>query len=95
MIKLPVNTKRIPERNCVGCGKSFPKFDLVRIVRTPNGNIELDPTGKMSGRGAYLCKNKDCFKNARKAKRFERSLSASIPEDVLDKLEGQVDNNGK
>lgn len=94
MIKLPSNARKIPERNCVGCGKPFPKVDLVRIVKTPDGNIHLDLTGKMSGRGAYLCRNKECFRNARKFKRFERNLSSVIPEDVLDKLEGQVDNNG-
>ncbi len=89
MIDLSIN-KKIPERACVGCGNSFPKNSLVRVVKTPEGNIELDSTGKKSGRGAYICRNAECFKKAKKAKRISRSLSAEIPDELYDKLERQV-----
>ena len=63
--------KKIPERRCVGCGISFPKKDLIRVVRLPDGGAELDPTGKKAGRGAYICCSAECLKKARKAKRLE------------------------
>ena len=73
-------TRKIPQRRCLGCGESYPKKDLLRIVRTADGNVELDFTGKKSGRGAYTCKKLSCFKKARKAKRFENNLETPIPE---------------
>lgn len=90
MIKLPVQNKRIPERNCVGCGNQFPKNQLIRVVKTQSGEVFLDTTGKLSGRGAYICRNSECFKKARKAKKLERSLSVTISDEIYDKLEGQV-----
>ena len=74
-------TKKIPERKCLGCMESFPKSTLVRLVRSPEGEISLDLTGKKSGRGAYICKNTACFKKAVKAKRFQHSLDCEIPEE--------------
>ena len=85
-------TKKIPERRCVGCGNSFPKKELVRVVKTPEGRIELDFSGKKSGRGAYVCRNIECLKMARKAKRLEHSLSSVIPADVCDALEAEFKN---
>ena len=85
--------KKIPERRCSGCGISFPKQTLLRVVRTPDGEVLLDFTGKKSGRGAYVCKNVQCFKKARKAKRFERSLDCEIPENVYDALESELTEN--
>jgi predicted RNA-binding protein YlxR (DUF448 family) len=76
--------KKQPERRCLGCMTSFPKKELVRIVRLPDGSVELDLTGKKSGRGAYICPDKSCFQKARKAKRLERALEAQIPESVYD-----------
>ena len=90
MIKLPVQMKKIPERNCVGCGNQFPKNELIRVVKTQDGNVFLDTTGKMSGRGAYICRNVECFKKARKAKKLERSLSVNITEEIYNKLESEV-----
>lgn len=87
---MPQTTKKMPERHCVGCGNPFPKKELVRVVKTPEGRIELDVTGKKSGRGAYVCRNIDCLIKARKAKRLERSLSTSIPEDVSAALEAEL-----
>ena len=82
--------RKIPERRCLGCGESFPKKDLLRVVRGADGNVELDFTGKKSGRGAYTCKKLSCFKKARKAKRFENNLETAIPEDVYAALETEL-----
>ncbi len=82
--------KRIPERRCVGCGGSFPKRDLMRVVRTPEGTVTLDATGKANGRGAYVCRRSECFRTARKKRRFASNLGAEIPEEVLDRLEVQI-----
>ncbi len=79
--------KKIPERRCVGCGISFPKKDLIRVVRLPDGGAELDPTGKKAGRGAYICRNAECLKKARKAKRLERNLEVTISDEVYEELE--------
>ena len=79
-----------PERRCLGCMQSFPKKELIRVVRTPDGAVELDFQGKKSGRGAYICKNANCFKKARKAGRFERNLECVIPDTVYDRLEVEL-----
>ena len=78
--------RKQPERRCIGCGEHFPKKELIRIVRRPDGAIALDLTGKLSGRGAYVCRKPDCFKKARKARRFESALECSIPEEVYERL---------
>jgi predicted RNA-binding protein YlxR (DUF448 family) len=83
-------TKKIPERRCTGCGEHFPKSALVRILKTPSGEIVLDLTGKLSGRGAYICKNASCLKKARKASRLERSLECAIPAEIYEKLEQEL-----
>ena len=85
-----VKPRKIPERRCLGCGESFPKKDLLRIVRMAEGGVELDFTGKKSGRGAYTCKKLSCFKKARKAKRFENNLETAIPEEVYTALEAEL-----
>ena len=82
--------KKIPERRCVGCGESFPKKELLRIVRSPEGEVALDVTGKKSGRGAYICRNPVCLKKARKAKRLERSLECDIPDEIYDRIESEL-----
>ncbi len=81
-----IKVKKQPERRCTGCGEHFPKKELIRVVRGPEGNIELDLVGKKSGRGVYVCRNLDCFKKARKARRFESALECSIPEEVYERL---------
>lgn len=86
----PLKPKKIPERRCVGCGNSFPKKELLRVVRSPEGEISIDLTGKKSGRGAYLCHSTACFKKARKAKRLENNLECSIPDAVYDLLEAEL-----
>ncbi len=82
--------KKVPERRCVGCGESFPKSTLIRIVKTPEGEVVLDFTGKKNGRGAYICKRTECFRTARKKGRFSSNLSAKIPEEILDRLEKEI-----
>ena len=83
--------KKIPLRRCTGCGESFPKKELMRVVRTPEGSVVLDFTGKANGRGAYVCKKTECFKKARKANRFRTNLECEIPEEVLVALEEEIE----
>lgn len=83
-------TKKIPTRKCTGCAGHFPKNALVRILRTPSGEILIDENGKMSGRGAYICKSASCLKKARKAGRIERSLDCRIPDEIYEKLEQEL-----
>ena len=82
--------KKVPERRCVGCGEHFPKSELVRVLRTPEGEVVLDLTGKKSGRGAYICKKAACLKKAQKSKRIEHSLECAIPEDVYQRMEEEI-----
>ena len=86
--------KKVPRRMCSGCGEMKPKRELVRAVKSPDGEISLDLTGKKSGRGAYVCKNMDCLKKARKAKRFERAFSCAIPDEVYQRMEEELEKNG-
>ena len=82
--------KKIPTRRCTGCGEHFPKNTLIRVLRTPEGEIVLDLTGKKSGRGAYICKNAQCLKKARKSRRIETSLECSISEELYLKMEEEL-----
>ena len=82
--------RKIPQRRCCGCGESFPKKELIRVVRTPDGAVQIDFTGKLSGRGVYVCRSLACFKKARRADRFARSLEIAVSEDVLNALEEEV-----
>ncbi len=84
--------KKIPLRKCLGCGESKPKKDLIRVVRSAEGEVSLDLTGKKSGRGAYICHNISCLQKAKKAKRIERALECAILEDVYDSMEGELKN---
>ena len=86
----PLPQKKIPMRQCLGCNEHKPKTELIRILRTPEGEITLDTTGKKSGRGAYICKNPACLKKLRKNRRAETNLGVSIPEEVWDALEAQM-----
>ncbi len=85
-----MKVRKTPMRMCAGCGESKSKMDLVRIVRSPEGEISMDLTGKKPGRGAYLCRNVECLKKARKSKRIERSLETAIPDSVYDALEEEM-----
>lgn len=78
--------KKIPQRMCVGCQEMRPKRELIRVVRTPEETIVIDPTGKRSGRGAYVCPDEACFLKALKAKRFEKALKCPISSEIIDEL---------
>ena len=82
--------RKTPVRRCTGCGEHFPKNALIRVVRTPAGEVLLDLTGKSSGRGAYICKSAACLKKARKSRRIETSLDCSISEEVYDRMEEEI-----
>ena len=82
--------RKIPERRCVGCGETKEKKQLIRVVRTPEGDVVLDVTGKKSGRGAYICHSLSCFKKARKSKRLEAGLNVQIPEEIYERLENEL-----
>lgn len=79
--------RKIPMRKCSGCAGHFPKGELLRMVRTPDGEIVLDEKGKVSGRGVYLCHNATCLKKARKTRRLEVALACAIPDSIYDRLE--------
>ena len=79
--------KKVPMRQCVGCGEMKSKKEMMRILKTTEGDIVLDVTGKRNGRGAYLCKSDKCLKKARKNRGIERSFKMSIPAEVYNNLE--------
>lgn len=79
-------SKKIPLRQCVGCGEMADKRDMMRVVKTPEDNITLDFRGKMNGRGAYICKKEECLEKAIKNKGLERSLKVGIPDEVKERL---------
>lgn len=83
--------RKIPLRCCTGCNEQKPKKELVRVVRSPQGEIALDRVGKMPGRGAYLCPSAQCLAKARKAKRLERALDAQIPPEVYERIEQEIE----
>ena len=89
-----MHQKRVPLRMCAGCGESKPKKELVRVVRSPEGEISLDLTGKKPGRGAYVCPNSECLKRARKSRALERALDTAIPEGVYEEMEKEMANGG-
>lgn len=94
-------TKKVPVRKCLGCGEMLPQKQLVRVVKTKikseDGEeayeISLDLVGKKNGRGAYICKNSECFKIARKKSRFQRALSCEIPEEIFDAMQKELNDN--
>ena len=82
--------RKIPTRRCTGCGEHFPKNTLIRVLRTPEGEVILDLTGKKSGRGAYICKNAACLKKARKTRRIETSLECAISDELYNRMEEEL-----
>ena len=82
--------KKIPQRQCMGCRERKNKKDMIRVVRETSGNVTLDFSGKLNGRGAYVCPDPECLKKARKAKSLDRSLETPIPEEVYDRLEKEM-----
>lgn len=89
-----MKTKKIPQRQCVGCGEMKAKKELLRVIKTPEEEITIDATGKKNGRGAYICNSVDCFNKAVKSKGLERSLKMSIPAEVYEQLEKELNELG-
>ncbi len=88
-----MQTKHVPMRMCTGCGEMKSKKELVRVVKSKEGEISLDLTGKKAGRGAYICSNLECLQKARKARRLEKAFSARIPDEIYDEMEQQLKNS--
>lgn len=86
--------KKIPMRQCLGCREMKPKIELIRVVRSPEGDISLDFKGKAPGRGAYICPNAQCLKKAVRARALEKAFSAQIPEEVYEKLNEEMERAG-
>ena len=82
--------KKIPLRQCLGCREMKPKRELIRAVRSPEGEISLDFMGRKPGRGAYVCPSADCLKMARRSKALERAFGAPIPDEVWQALEREM-----
>lgn len=88
-------TKKIPQRQCVGCGQMGSKKEMIRVIRTMEETVELDGTGRKNGRGAYLCKKMDCYLRAAKNKSLERALKLQIPPEIYEKLEKEMSAIGE
>ena len=84
--------KKIPQRQCMGCRERKAKRELIRVVRSPEGEVSLDFGGKKNGRGAYICLNPECLKKAVRSKALDRSLEVTIPEEVYQRLEKEMEN---
>ena len=85
-----INLKKLPSRTCIGCLQVKLKKDLIRIVKTSEGNIFVDRTGKANGRGAYICDNIDCLEKAIKSKKLERTFETKIDDKVYEDLRGEM-----
>ena len=85
-----MQARKLPMRRCTGCGEHFAKSALIRVLRTPEGEITLDLVGKKSGRGAYICRSAECLKKARKSRRIESALECSIPDEIYARMEEEL-----
>lgn len=88
---MPLKPKKVPQRQCVGCRTMKDKKMLIRVVKSPEGDITLDATGKKSGRGAYVCPDGECLKKARKSRALERAFDTAIPPEVYEDLEKEME----
>lgn len=87
MKHMQTSGKKSPLRQCIGCGKMKEKRSMCRVIRTPEGELLIDTTGRKNGRGAYICPDEECFRRAQKSKGLERSLKMQIPQEVYRSLE--------
>ena len=85
-----MSMKKVPLRQCIGCGEMKSKREMIRVIKTPENEILLDATGRKNGRGAYLCFSEECFQKAVKNKGLERSFKQAIPQEVYDRLEKEM-----
>ena len=88
-----MKARKIPMRKCIGCMESFPKKELCRIVKNKDNEIHFDATGKLNGRGTYICKKEECFEKAIKSKRLSKSLEAEIPQEVYEAIKAAITKN--
>ncbi|MDR0947381.1 MAG: YlxR family protein [Ruminococcus sp.] len=88
---METKTRKLPERLCLGCNEMKPKNTLIRIVKSPDGEISLDLTGKKPGRGAYICGSTDCLKRLKKSGRLSKQFKSAIPDEVFTGLEAALD----
>ncbi|ENZ01792.1 RNase P modulator RnpM [Clostridium thermobutyricum] len=87
-----MKTKKIPLRMCTGCSEMKPKKELIRVVRSKEGEVSVDLTGKKAGRGAYVCKSQECLNKAYKTKRLSRNLEVQISEDIYNRLKEEMND---
>ena len=87
--------KKVPQRQCMGCRERKSKREMIRVVRSTDGTVHLDFGGKAPGRGAYICPNSECLKKALRSKALDRSLEVTIPQEVIDRLEKEMAQNGQ
>ena len=87
-------TKKVPMRQCCGCREMKTKKEMIRVIRTPEGDVCLDATGRKNGRGAYLCPSMDCLNKAIKNRGIERSLNISVPKEIIDLLKEEMKEFG-
>lgn len=85
-----MSAKKTPMRMCMGCREMKPKQQLIRIVKTPDGEIKLDTTGRLNGRGAYICKSADCLKKAQKAGALSRAFETDVADEVYAAIEREL-----
>jgi predicted RNA-binding protein YlxR (DUF448 family) len=85
--------KKIPQRQCMGCRERKPKREMLRVVRGTDGTVSLDFSGKVNGRGAYVCPDAECLKKAQKSRALERCLETSVPQDVYDRMIREMEAN--
>ena len=90
-----MSMKKVPLRQCIGCGEMKSKKEMIRVIKTADEEILLDATGRKNGRGAYLCPSMECMKKAVKSKGLERSFKMAIPKEVYDALEKEMDELGR
>ena len=83
--------KKIPQRQCMGCRERKAKREMIRVVRCTDGQVRLDFSGKLNGRGAYICPQAECLKKAQKTRSLDRSLEVPIPDEVYARLEGEME----
>ena len=86
-----MGTGKIPMRMCIGCRDMKPKRELIRIVKTPDGEIKPDATGRLNGRGAYICRSVECFKKARRSGALQRAFGESVPDSVYEAIKTELD----
>ncbi len=84
--------KKTPMRMCIGCREMKPKKELIRIVKTSQGEISLDTTGKLNGRGAYVCRDKECLKKVKKSNALSRAFEINVSQEIYNRLESELDD---